>query len=224
MIAAGRVSVNGRVAALGDKVDKSKDKVEVDGSLVPLDPELVYYLLNKPAGVVTSASDPRGRITVLDLVDVGRRVWPVGRLDYDSEGALLLTNDGELSHRLSHPSYGIVKTYVARVRGSVKQRTVTALRRGIELDGRRARPTAVRVVERRTAAAIVEISVAEGRHRLVRRLFEAVGNDVVGLVRTAIGPIELGRLKPGSFRRLGPAEVARLYKECRLDASQSDNK
>jgi 23S rRNA pseudouridine2605 synthase len=211
LIAAGRVLVNGEVARLGQRVDASKDKVEVDGSPIPLDPDLVYYLLNKPAGVVATASDPDGRPTVLDVADLETRVWPVGRLDIDSEGALLLTNDGELTERVAHPRHGVPKTYLARIPPGLPNKALQSLVRGVELDDGPARAQDLKVVARGPAGSLIEITIAEGRNRQVRRMFEAIGTRVDGLVRTAIGPLMLGRLKPGRLRKLGPAEVRALY-------------
>jgi 23S rRNA pseudouridine2605 synthase len=211
LIVAGRVRVNGQRAELGRRVDVSKDKVEVDGNRVPLDPELVYYLLNKPAGTVSTASDPEGRPTVIDLVPVAARIWSVGRLDVDTEGALLLTNDGELTERLTHPRHGVPKTYLARVPPGLPGRALKDLLGGVELEDGPARAQAVRLVERGPGGVLVEVTVGEGRNRMVRRMFESIGTRVDRLVRTSIGPLMLGRLKPGQFRRLGPAEVNALY-------------
>ncbi|MGH2737091.1 MAG: pseudouridine synthase, partial [Actinomycetota bacterium] len=169
-------------------------------------------LLNKPEGVVTSADDEKGRTTVLDLVDAPARVWPVGRLDLDTSGALLLTNDGELTLRLTHPRYGVPKTYLAEVAGSVAVKTLRALARGIELDDGRTAPAKTSLVERIAGGCLVEISLVEGRNRQVRRMFEAVGHPVRRLARTGVGPLMLGRLKPGTLRRLAPAEVRALYR------------
>lgn len=212
LIAAGRIKVNGRRAVLGDRVDPSKDKVEVDGSPYPVSTEIVYYLLNKPRGVVSSAADPDGRPTVLDIVDVDRRVWPVGRLDADSEGALLVTNDGELTHLLTHPSFGFPKTYVADVAGAVGIAELRALRRGVELEDGRTAPAEVRVVDTVAGGTLLEFVLREGRNRQVRRMSAAVGHPVRRLVRTAIGPLGVGRLKPGHFRKLAPGEVGDLYR------------
>jgi 23S rRNA pseudouridine2605 synthase len=216
LIAARRVSVNGTIARLGDRVDPGKDKVEVDGFRVQLATDLVYYLMNKPEGVVTSAHDPEGRPTVTDLVEVGTRVWPVGRLDMDTEGALLLTNDGELTQHLTHPSHGVPKTYLAEVGGTIGRRALTQLRAGIVLEDGPACPAEAHVVERLAGASLVEITVTEGRNRQVRRMLEHVGHPVRRLVRTAIGPLMLGRLRAGRVRRLGPAEVRALYRACGL--------
>jgi 23S rRNA pseudouridine2605 synthase len=211
MIRAGRVVVDGRVAVLGQRIDPTKAKVEVDGSIVPLAPGLVHYLLNKPPGVVTTADDEDGRPTVLELVDLDVRVWPVGRLDMDSGGALVLTNDGELTQRLTHPSYGVRKTYVAEVQGIPSRAALRRLERGVELDDGPAVAVRAVLTARTDRTTLVEIVVAEGRRRQVRRMFDAIGYPVVELVRVAIGPLQLGRLKPGAFRRLSPDEVRRLY-------------
>lgn len=216
LIEQGRVRVNGRRAELGRRIDASKDIVEVDGSRVPLGTDLVHYLLNKPAGVVTTASDPEGRPTVLDLIDVEARVWPVGRLDYDTEGALILTNDGELTHRLTHPSYEVTKTYLAEVRGAPGRGALGRLARGVELEDGRSAPAKARLVSQAGGAGLVEITLSEGRKRQVRRMLEAIGHPVERLVRTGIGPLMLGRLKPGTIRRLSLEEVRALYRACGL--------
>lgn len=211
MIVAGRIRVNGKRAELGRRIDPEKDKVEVDGSIVPLRAELVYYLLNKPEGVVTTADDPEGRPTVLDLVDAADRVWPVGRLDIGSEGAIIVTNDGDLTLRLTHPRYHVPRTYLAQVQGSVGQKVLGKLARGIVLEDGPTAPARVGLLERVPGGSLVEITIREGRNRQVRRMFEAVGHPVTRLVRRAIGPLELGRLKPGDFRRLSPTEIRSLY-------------
>lgn len=219
LIAAGRVKVNGAPARLGQRVDPTKDEVEVDGSLIPLRADLLYYLLNKPTGVVSTASDPDGRRTVLDLLDPAVRVWPVGRLDLDSEGALLLTNDGELTLRLTHPRYEVPKTYVAELTGTVGPRALRRLARGVELEDGLTAPAEASLLERRPGSTLVEITIREGRNRQVRRMAEAIGHPVRRLVRVAIGPLRLGRLRPGSFRKLGPAEVRQLYAAVSVDGT-----
>lgn len=212
MIRRGRIKINGRKAELGDKVDPSKDKVEVDGSTVPLQEDLVYYLLNKPAGIVSTADDPEGRPTVVEMIETDTRIWPVGRLDIETEGAILLTNDGELTLHLTHPRFGVPKTYVAEVQGSVAPRSARLLARGIELDDGPTAPAEVKVLERASGGSVVELVLKEGRNRQARRMLEAVDHPVRRLVRTAIGPLKLGRLKPGTYRKLGPDEVRRLYR------------
>ena len=212
LIVQGRVKVNGRKAILGQRVDAAKDKVEVDGSLVPLDADLVYYLMNKPPGVVSSASDPEGRRTVLDLIEAPARIWPVGRLDLDSEGAILLTNDGEVTLRLTHPRYEVPKTYLAELQGSVGHRVLRALAKGVELEDGLTAPADVTLVERSPGGSLLEITIREGRNRQIRRMGEAVGHPVRRLVRVAIGPLRVGKLRPGSFRRLGTSEIQALYR------------
>lgn len=206
LIADGRVTVNGHVATLGRRVDPDRDVIEVDGALVPVAPGHVYYLLNKPAGVVTTASDTHGRRTVLDFVPAEPRVFPVGRLDVDTEGLLLLTNDGELTHRLTHPSYGVEKEYIAEVEGRPAPAAVRRLREGVELDDGPTAPARAALV----APSVLRITIHEGRNRQVRRMCDAVGHPVVRLVRTRIGPIADRRLKPGEHRVLAPDEVRAL--------------
>jgi pseudouridine synthase len=206
LIRSGRVVVNGKQAELGSRV-RPDDVVEVDAVRIPTSGDRVYIALNKPVGVVTTASDPGGRRTVLDLVDPTPRVFPVGRLDTDSSGLLFLTNDGDFAERIMHPRYEVPKTYVAEVRGKLAPRRLTALRRGIELEDGPARAEQIAVKAMKPGRSVVELTVREGRNRLVRRMLAAAGVDVESLVRTAIGPIRLGRLKPGTWRRLRPDEV-----------------
>lgn len=210
LITAGRVRVNGRVATLGQRADPRHDVVEVDG--LPVQPEAghVYLALHKPSGVVTTARDPQGRPTVMDLVPTPPRLFPVGRLDYETSGLLLMTNDGELALRVAHPRYGLSKTYVAEVRGAVSDRALARLRRGIELEDGLARADEARTIGKARDRTLVEVVVREGRNRLVRRLFEASGLEIASLVRVAIGPLRLGRLKPGAYRTLGREEVSEL--------------
>jgi 23S rRNA pseudouridine2605 synthase len=206
LIAEGRVRVNGEVADLGRRVDAGRDRVEVDGAAVGVRPGQVYYLLNKPRGVVTTAADTHGRPTVVDLVPGEPRVFPVGRLDADTEGLLLLTNDGELTHRLTHPSFGVEKEYLAEVVGTPSPAAVRRLREGVDLEDGRTAPARVAVVPPRG----LRIVVHEGRNRQVRRMCEAVGHPVVRLVRTRIGPLADRDLAPGEWRELSIAEVRGL--------------
>jgi len=217
MIEAGRIRVNGERARLGRRIDADNDVVEVDGSVVPLAGDLTYYLLNKPAGVVSTAADPEGRPTVLDMVDVEHRVWPVGRLDIETEGAILLTNDGELTLRLTHPRYEVPRTYLVEAQGTVGHRAVRALTRGVELEDGMTAPAEVSVVERLPGGTLLEMTIREGRNRQVRRMMEAVGHPVRRLVRVAIAQLRLGHLRPGSFRRLSPEEVRALYRASEPD-------
>ena len=208
MIAEGRVRVDGAVAQLGARIDATRAVVEVDGVAVGVRPDLVYYLLNKPSGVVTTARDPQGRPTVTGLVPSEPRVFPVGRLDLMTEGLLILTNDGDLTHRLTHPSFGVTKEYLAHVSGTPKPAAVRALRQGVVLDDGPTEPARVAVV----APDVLRITVREGRNRLVRRMCEAVGHPVRRLVRTRIGPLADRRLAPSSWRSLTGAETRLLEK------------
>ena len=178
---------------------------------MPIKPDLVYYLLYKPVGVVSTTDDPQGRQTVIDLVPAGTRVYPVGRLDSDSEGLLLLTNDGALTERVTHPRYGIEKTYLVEIDGSIGAKALSRLTSGVELDDGPARAVGARVVEAGRFRSLVQVTMTEGRKREVRRMFEAVGHRVRRLVREAIGPITDRRLKPGEWRDLSLAEVRSLY-------------
>ena len=201
-----RVTVNGDVAVLGRRVDPETDRIEVDGVRVPTRPGLVTYLLNKPRGVVTTASDPQGRPTVVELVPSEPRVFPVGRLDTDTEGLLLLTNDGDLAHRLTHPSFGVEKEYLAQVEGSPSPAALRRLREGVELEDGRTAPAKATLV----APGVIGLVIHEGRNRQVRRMCEAVGHPVGRLVRTRIGPLAERRLKPGAWRVLDLEEVRAL--------------
>jgi 23S rRNA pseudouridine2605 synthase len=212
LISAGRVTVNGERAELGRKVDVSIDVVEVDGERVQLDPDRVHLMLNKPQGFVTTVDDPEGRPTVMDLVNLPQRLFPVGRLDRETEGLLLLTNDGELANRLLHPSRGVERVYLALVPGPVRKPVLARLREGVELDDGIARPQRVRVVEEERSKALLEVVMTEGRKREVRRMLGAVGLTVERLVRVAFGGVELGDLRQGKWRFLSQQEIARLHR------------
>jgi 23S rRNA pseudouridine2605 synthase len=212
LVRAGRVSVDGRVVTdLGRRVDPERDQVAVDGSRVVVDQRRRYWLLNKPAGVVTTADDPQGRPTVVQMVPAQPRVFPVGRLDLDTEGLLILTNDGELAHRLTHASFGVEKRYLAEVE-QLPGDALARLRRGVELDDGPARAQRARVVGSSGRRRMVEVVMVEGRNREVRRLLDAVGAPVRRLVRTAVGPLRLTGLAPGEYRPLRQEEVRRLYR------------
>ena len=208
LISDGRVRVDGAIAQLGARIDAIRAVVEVDGVVVGVQPDLVHYLLNKPSGIVTTADDPQGRPTVIGLVPAEPRAFPVGRLDLMTEGLLILTNDGDLAHRLTHPSFGIEKEYLAHVSGSPRPAAVRALRQGVVLDDGPTAPAKVALV----APDVLRITVHEGRNRLVRRMCEAVGHPVRRLVRTRIGPLADRRLAPGCWRSLTPAETRLLEK------------
>ena len=204
LIKAGRVTVNGEPGQLNTFVE-SRDRVEVDGEPVEAQ-QLTYVLLHKPPGTVTTASDPQGRPTVVDLVDVPERVVPVGRLDVDTTGALLLTNDGPLAHRLAHPRYGVEKVYVADVEGRPDEHAVQALAEGVELEDGMTAPATVRCL----APSRVELTLHEGRNRQVRRMLEAVGHPVTRLHRSVYAGLTLEGLEPGEWRELTRDEVEAL--------------
>lgn len=204
--------MNGRVATIGDRVEPSRDRVQVDGAAVPLDPGLRYYALNKPRGVVTTARDPQRRQDVSSFYPVGPRVFPVGRLDRETEGLLLLTNDGELANRLTHPRYGAEKEYLAEVEGTASDRAVSRLTRGVELEDGVAKARSARRVAAARGRQAVRLVMTEGRKREVRRMLAAVGLTVQRLVRVRVGPVGLGRLPPGEVRALTPGEVQALYR------------
>lgn len=206
LISAGRVTVNGETAVLGRRVDTARDVVEVDGAPVGIRPGLVYYLLNKPAGVVTTAKDTHGRPTVVELVPTEPRVFPVGRLDQETEGLLILTNDGDLANRLTHPSHGVDKEYLAEVSGTVSNRSLHRLRTGIELDDGVTAPAAAS----QPSPGVLRLTIHEGRNRQVRRMCEAIGHPVQRLVRVRIGPLRDRTLAPGTWRALTDQEVIAL--------------
>lgn len=212
LIRTGRVTVNGRVATLGDRVDPASDRVEVDGVRVPLDPGLRYFALHKPRGVVTTIRDPQGRPDISSYLPRGPRVFPVGRLDRESEGLLLLTNDGELANRLMHPRYGVEKEYLAEVDGTPSDRAIARLLRGVQLDDGMARPVSARRVARAKGRSAVRVVMREGRKREVRRMLSAVGLDATRLIRVRIGPLRLGKLKAGEIRALAPDEIRELLR------------
>ena len=208
LIAEGRVTVDGEVAVLGRRVDVETALIELDGAPIGVRPDLVHYLLNKPAGVVTTADDPQGRPTVVGLVPAEPRVFPVGRLDVDTEGLLLLTNDGELAHRLTHPSFGVEKEYVVELEGSPSRAALRRLREGVELDDGTTAPARAALLE----PSVVRLTVHEGRNRQVRRMCDAVGHPVVRLIRTRIGPLADRSLAPGAWRELTGDEVRSLQR------------
>ena len=213
MIGAGRVEVDGEVVRrFGARVDPKTQVIRVDGKRIPASEDLVYLALNKPAGVLSTMSDDRGRRTIADLVaDHGERLFHVGRLDYETEGLILLTNDGELAHRLAHPRYGVLKTYLAEVRGPVPKDLGRRLTSGVELDDGIVTADRFRVVDQAGQRVLVEITLHEGRKHVVRRMLAQTGHPVIRLVRTQVGPVSLGSLRPGSSRRLSVAEVGSLY-------------
>jgi 23S rRNA pseudouridine2605 synthase len=218
LIAAGRVEVDGQVVTeLGVRIDAKAQVVHVDGVRINLDEDRVYLAFNKPKGVVTTMHDELGRISLEDYVgNREERLFHVGRLDADTEGLLLLTNDGDLAHRLQHPSYGVLKTYVATIRGPVQRDVGKRLREGVELEDGPVSVDSFRIVDHQPGKAMVEVVLHEGRKHVVRRMLEAVGHPVLELVRTEVGPIRLADLKSGRMRRLNKAEIGALYKAAGL--------
>jgi len=218
LIEDGAVTVNGDVAVLGRRVDPDTDRVEVDGVPIGIRPDLVHYLLNKPVGVVSTASDTHDRPTVVSLVPDEPRVFPVGRLDADTEGLIIVTNDGDLTHRLTHPSFGVDKEYLAEVEGEPSRGALRRLREGIELDDGPTAPAQASLL----APNLVRLVIHEGRNRQVRRMCAAVGHPVVRLVRTRIGPLVDRTLKPGEWRRLERDEVRALERATAAGADPGD--
>lgn len=212
LIEAGRVTVNGAVAVLGRRIHPDTDEVQVDGVPVATKPGMVYYVLNKPRGVVTTAIDTHGRPTVVELVPVDVRVFPVGRLDAETEGLLLLTNDGDLTHRLTHPSFGVEKEYLAEVDGELSASDLHALRAGIRLDDGMTAPAKASQPQ----PGMVRLVIHEGRNRQIRRMCDAIGHPVRRLVRVRIGPLRDTTLGPGAWRSLDPTEVRALMEAVKL--------
>ena len=212
MIAEGRVSVNGDVVTeMGTKVDEYADEVRVDGEVITPEAEKHYLAYNKPVGEVTTVSDPEGRATVMDRFEgYPVRLFPVGRLDYDSDGLLLLTNDGELMNRLLHPSREINKAYLAKVSNNLTEEDLVRLARGVIVNGKMTSPAKVRLIRRDTFSTTILVTIHEGRNRQVRKMVEAVGHQVVSLRRVGFGPILLGDLPSGCWRRLTDEEVRKL--------------
>lgn len=223
LIAAGRVTVNGGVAQLGDKADPLRDRIALDGAPIAVPTGgPIYVALNKPRGVISSLEDEleQGRTTVRDLVpiDPAIHIYPVGRLDRPSEGLILMTNDGELAHRLTHPRYGHEKVYEVTIEGQVSDKVLDQWRRGVMLDGRITTPAPIEVLERSKEQTRLRIILREGRKRQIRRVAASLGHPVQRLVRQRIGPIELGDLSSGSWRYLTDGEVAELRRQAQLDA------
>lgn len=214
IILKGKVKVNGKiVTTLGTKVNPTRDNIEVNNQLITNKEDKVYLLLNKPDGYVTTVKDPRGRPTVIDLIEnINKRIYPVGRLDYETEGLLLLTNDGKLAYRLTHPSYKIDKVYEALVKGNPTKEKLSKLRNGIELEDGITEPAKVKVLKKFSDKTLLEITIHEGRNRQVRRMCRAINHPILNLKRTQIGPLQLGNIPKGNFRTLKPSEIKRLKK------------
>jgi len=210
LIASGRVEVNGITAELGDRVDVSRDRVTVDGIPLELEVAKEYYLLNKPAGYITTVKDTRHRPTVMDLVHEETRLFPVGRLDKDTRGLLLLTNDGYFAQRLTHPRHGVEKAYAVRAEGYMTEQGLSRLRKGIDLEEGRTAPAKVKVLEKKGDRCVLEIIIHEGKKRQVRRMCAAVGLSVTDLIRVRLGSLDLRGVEEGSYRPLEAAEVEKL--------------
>ena len=210
-----RVTVNGEIPELGEKVDPETSQIEVDGLKIGVRQDLVYYLVNKPIGIITTSKDPQKRSTVIDLVPTHPRVFPVGRLDADTEGLILMTNDGDLTHYLTHPSFGIEKEYLVQVEVKPSRNAIRQLRQGVELDDGLTAPARVSLVDEK----LLKIVIHEGRNRQVRRMCESIGHPVIRLVRSRIGPIVDRSLRPGSFRELTNQELRSIRKILSKDFS-----
>ena len=216
LIEEGKVTVNGIIAKLGDKVDSDNDVVKVSGKDVKITSKKLYIMLHKPIGYISSVKDEKERRTVVDLVqkDISERIYPVGRLDYNTEGLLLLTNDGEFMNKITSPKNSIKKTYLAQVKGGlIKKEELAALRRGVVIDGYKTKPAQVTITNiLNDNTSIVEITITEGKNRQVRKMFESVGHEVINLKRTEIHGVKLGNLPYGKWRYLNPEEVKLLMK------------
>lgn len=226
LIAAGRVKINGRPCGLGDKADKVKDLISIDGENLYIEKKrnLVYIMLNKPRGYVTTMSDEMGRKCVTDLlVGVEERVFPVGRLDRNSEGLLLFTNDGDFANQIMHPSCHVSKTYRCTVNSSVTEDQILEMTNGVMLDGKMTLPAVINVVTQEPERTVLLITIKEGRNRQVRRMCEAVGLEVIRLKRNSIGPLKLGMLKPGAYRELTSSELSALRASIQKNTSGDKN-
>lgn len=214
LILKGKVKVNGQIVKeLGVKVE-ANDTIEVEGTVLE-NTEKVYFLLNKPRGVITSVSDDKNRKTVVDLIKTNKRIYPVGRLDYDTTGALLLTNDGELANKLMHPKNNIDKVYVAKVKGLIGKKELTLLANGIYLDGVKTSKGKSRILkyDKKTDTSIVELTIHEGKNHQVKRMFEAIGYNVLKLKRESISFLSIKNLKSGEYIELKPKDIKRLYND-----------
>ena len=229
MIADGRVKVNGQtIAEQGVKVEIGADKVTVDGKELKIKDKKYYIMLNKPTGYVSTAKDQFDRPTVIDLVgsEIGTRIFPVGRLDYDTEGLLLLTNDGDFANKIMHPSGHIAKTYRVTVRPDITEEQLTKLTSGVVIDGVKTLPASATILTKEEGRVVLQLTIREGRNRQIRKMCEAVGLEVARLKRISIGPLKLGMLKPGEYRMLTPQELTAIRNSIRkeVDKNASNNK
>lgn len=208
MILEGRVKVNGKkIDTPGLEINEFSDAVTLDGRRITLVSKKYYIMLHKPKGYVTTVKDDKGRKTVMELIKIRSRLYPVGRLDYDTEGLLLLTNDGQLAYALTHPSHEVPKTYIAKIKGKISDTEVRQLRKGVEIDGKMTLPAVVKIIETDDEFSRVEVTIKEGRNHQIKKMFEVVGKEVVFLKRTAIGPLKLGGLGRGEYKNLTSKEI-----------------
>lgn len=208
MILEGRVKVNGKkIDTPGLEINEFNDAVTLDGRRIMLVSKKYYIMLHKPKGYVTTVKDDKGRKTVMELIKIRSRLYPVGRLDYDTEGLLLLTNDGQLAYALTHPSHEVPKTYIAKIKGKISDTEVRQLRKGVEIDGKMTLPAVVKIIETDDEFSRVEVTIKEGRNHQIKKMFEVVGKEVVFLKRTAIGPLKLGGLGRGEYKNLTSKEI-----------------
>lgn len=218
LIAQGRVQVNGQVVTIqGIKIDPTVDQVTVDGKKVTIEEKTIYVLLNKPVGYVSTVKDPQNRPTVIDLLqDVQERVFPVGRLDYETEGLLLLTNDGELSYRMTHPKFKVVKTYIVTIQGCVSPEKLDQLRNGVTLEDGKTKPAKIKVIRQGKYRTTIEIKISEGRNRQIRRMCKVIGHPVLELRRTAVDKLTLEGVATGEYRYLNQDEILQLRAKVQL--------
>ena len=208
MILEGRVKVNGKkIDTPGLEINEFNDAVTLDGRRITLVSKKYYIMLHKPKGYVTTVKDDKGRKTVMELIKIRSRLYPVGRLDYDTEGLLLLTNDGQLAYALTHPSHEVPKTYIAKIKGKISDTEVRQLRKGVEIDGKMTLPAVVKIIETDDEFSRVEVTIKEGRNHQIKKMFEVVGKEVVFLKRTAIGPLKLGGSGRGEYKNLPSKEI-----------------
>lgn len=208
MILEGRVKVNGKkIDTPGLEINEFNDAVTLDGRRITLVSKKYYIMLHKPKGYVTTVKDDKGRKTVMELIKIRSRLYPVGRLDYDTEGLLLLTNDGQLAYALTHPSHEVPKTYITKIKGKISDTEVRQLRKGVEIDGKMTLPAVVKIIETDDEFSRVEVTIKEGRNHQIKKMFEVVGKEVVFLKRTAIGPLKLGGLGRGEYKNLTSKEI-----------------
>ena len=208
LISLGRVKVNGKkIDTPGLEINEFNDAVTLDGRRITLVSKKYYIMLHKPKGYVTTVKDDKGRKTVMELIKIRSRLYPVGRLDYDTEGLLLLTNDGQLAYALTHPSHEVPKTYIAKIKGKISDTEVRQLRKGVEIDGKMTLPAVVKIIETDDEFSRVEVTIKEGRNHQIKKMFEVVGKEVVFLKRTAIGPLKLGGLGRGEYKNLTSKEI-----------------